>query len=133
MQKITPFLMFEGQAEAAMNFYLSLFKDSKIVSIARYGKEGPGTEGTVMHAVFQLNGQEFMAIDSAIAHGFTFTPALSLYVRCGSEAEVDELFGKLAEGGQVLMPLGGYPFSPRFGWVADRFGVSWQVSLALRS
>lgn len=130
MQKITPFLMFEGRAEEAINFYLPLFKNSKIVSMVRYGKEGPGTEGTVMHAVFQLDGQEFMAIDSAIKHGFTFTPAQSFYVRCESEAEVDALFGKLAEGGQALMPLGEYPFSAKFGWVADRFGVSWQVSLA---
>lgn len=128
MPKITTFLMFEGNAEAAMNFYMSLFADSKIVSIQRYGKEGPGPEGSVVHAVFTLNGQEFMCIDSPAKHGFTFTPATSLFVTCDSEAEVDTLFGKLSEGGQVLMPLDAYPFAKRYGWCNDRFGVSWQIS-----
>lgn len=128
MPKITTFLMFEGNAEAAMNFYMSLFADSKVVSIQRYGKEGPGPEGSVVHAIFTLNGQEFMCIDSPAKHGFTFTPATSLFITCDSEAEVDSLFGKLSEGGQVLMPLDAYPFAKRYGWCNDRFGVSWQVS-----
>lgn len=128
MPKITTFLMFEGNAEAAMNFYMSLFADSKIVSIQRYGKEGPGAEGSVVHAIFTLNGQEFMCIDSPAKHAFTFTPATSLFITCDSEAEVDTLFGKLSDGGQVLMPLDGYPFAKRYGWCNDRFGVSWQIS-----
>lgn len=127
MQKITTFLMFEGQAEAAMNFYMSLFPDSKILSIQRYGAEGPGREGSVVHAVFSLDGQQFMCIDSPAKHGFTFTPATSLFVTCESEAEVDTLFGKLSEGGKVLMPLDAYPFAKRYGWCGDRFGVSWQI------
>lgn len=128
MPKITTFLMFEGNAGAAMNFYMSLFADSKILSIQRYGKEGPGPEGSVVHAVFTLNGQEFMCIDSPAKHAFTFTPATSLFITCDNEAEVDSLFSKLSEGGQVLMPLDAYPFAKRYGWCNDRFGVSWQIS-----
>ena len=129
-QKITTFLMFEGKAEEAMKFYMSLFKDSKIVSIKKYGKEGPGAEGTVLHATFTLNGQEFMVIDSPGKHGFTFTPSISLYVKCETKEEIDTLFKKLSEGGTELMPLEKYPFSERFGWVNDKYGVSWQLTLA---
>ena len=132
MQQITTFLMFEGQAEAAMNFYISLFPGSKVLSLARYGAGEPGTQGTVKHATFSLGGQEFMCIDSNVEHGFTFTAAMSLYVNCQSEEQVDRLFAALSEGGQVFMPLDRYPFSDKFGWVADRFGVSWQLSLAKR-
>lgn len=129
MQKVTTFLMFEGKAEEAMNFYISLFPNSAIQSISRYGAEGPGPQGSVVHATFTLAGQELMAIDSFVKHAFTFTPAISLYITCQSEAEIDELFARLSEGGSVMMPLDAYPFSPRFGWVADRFGVSWQLTL----
>ena len=130
MQKIITFLMFEGQAEAAMNLYTSLFEDSAILSLNRYGPNEPGAEGSVMHARFRLNGQEFMCIDSSVKHQFTFTPAISLYVTCQSEAEIDRLYEQLSANGNVLMPLAAYPFSPKFGWVADRFGVTWQLSLA---
>ncbi|HEY8918776.1 MAG TPA: VOC family protein [Chitinophaga sp.] len=129
MQKITTFLMFEGQAEAALNFYISLFKDSKVINISRYGPNEMGAEGSVMHATFSLNGQQFMAIDSNVKHGFTFTPAISLYVTCETEQEIDTLFAQLSAGGKVMMPLGKYPFSNKFGWVGDQFGVSWQLSL----
>ena len=129
MQKITTFLMFEGKAEAAINFYISLFSDSQVLSIARYGAGQPGPEGSVMHATFSLNGQTFMAIDSFVNHGFTFTPSMSLYVTCQTREEIDGLFAKLSEGGNIMMPLDTYPFSERFGWVSDRFGVSWQLSL----
>lgn len=127
---ITPFLMFSGRAEEAMDFYMSLFEASRVLSVLRYGPDGPGPEGSVLHATFSLNGQQIMCIDSAIVHDFTFTPAISLYVTCRSKAEVDRLYERLSEGGQVLMPLDEYPFSERFGWVADRFGVSWQLALA---
>ncbi|KAA2243908.1 VOC family protein [Chitinophaga agrisoli] len=130
MQKITTFLMFEGQAEAAMNFYTSLFADAQILSITRYGPNQPGKEGSVMHAIFTLNGQSFMAIDSYVHHAFTFTPSMSLYVTCETEAEINERFAKLSEGGTVLMGLGEYPFSKKFGWCNDQFGVSWQLTLA---
>jgi predicted 3-demethylubiquinone-9 3-methyltransferase (glyoxalase superfamily) len=128
MQKISNFLMFEGNADAAMNFYLSLFENSKVEHILKYGHNQGGVEGTIMHAIFTLNGQQFMCIDSSVKHQFSFTPAMSLYVDCGSEAEVDELFNALSAGGQVLMPLSAYPFSKKYAWVNDRFGVSWQLS-----
>lgn len=128
-QKITTFLMFSGNAEEAMNFYISLFDNSEIVNISRYGANEAGKEGTVIHAIFSLNGQEYMCIDSSVVHEFTFTPAISLYVRCNTVAEIDEVFEKLSEGGMVLMPLTAFPFSERFGWVQDKFGVSWQLTL----
>ncbi|AKR09438.1 PhnB protein [Bacillus cereus BAG1X2-3] len=129
-QKITTFLMFEGKAEEAMNFYTSLFDQSEIVSISRYDENGPGKEGTVIHATFTLNGQEFMCIDSYVNHNFTFTPAMSLYVTCETEEEIETVFHKLAQGGAILMPLGSYPFSKKFGWLNDKYGVSWQLTLA---
>ncbi|MED0998585.1 VOC family protein [Bacillus mobilis] len=129
-QKITTFLMFEGKAEEAMNFYTSLFDQSEIVSISRYGENGPGKEGSVIHATFTLNGQEFMCIDSYVNHNFTFTPAMSLYVTCETEEEIESVFHKLEQDGSVLMPLGSYPFSKKFGWLNDKYGVSWQLTLA---
>lgn len=127
--KITPFLMFEGNAEEAMTFYVSLFRDAEVVSITRYGADGPGREGSVQRATFALAGTRFMCIDSPAPHDFTFTPAVSLYVQCENQAEIDRLFAALAERGTELMPLGDYGFSSRFGWVNDRFGVSWQLDL----
>jgi predicted 3-demethylubiquinone-9 3-methyltransferase (glyoxalase superfamily) len=100
MQKIKTFLMFEGKAEEAMSFYVSLFTDSGIKSITRYGENEAGPAGTVQQAVFSLNGQLFMCIDSFATHGFTFTPAMSLQVTCETEGEIDSLFAKLSEGGR---------------------------------
>jgi predicted 3-demethylubiquinone-9 3-methyltransferase (glyoxalase superfamily) len=125
MQKITTFLMFQGKAEEAMSFYMSLFADSEIKSITR-----AEATGTVQYALFSLNGQLFMCIDSSARHGFTFTPAMSLYVSCETEAEVDKLFAALSQDGQILMPLNAYPFSRKYAWLNDRFGVSWQLALA---
>lgn len=130
MQKIKTFLMFEGSAEEAINFYVSLFPDSEIKSISRYGENEAGPAGTVQQALFSLNGQLLMCIDSFVKHGFTFTPAMSLHVTCGTEEEIDSLFAKLSEGGQTLMPLEAYPFSRKFAWINDKFGVSWQLTLA---
>jgi len=129
-QKITTFLMFEGKAEEAMTFYTSLFDQSEIVNISRYDENGPGKEGSVIHATFTLNGQKFMCIDSYVKHGFTFTPSMSLYVTCETEEEIESVFHKLAQDGSVLMPLGSYPFSKKFGWLNDKYGVSWQLTLA---
>ena len=131
MTKVTPFLMFQdGKAEEAMNFYTSLIKDSEITSITRYGANEPGgDEGTVMQATFTLKGQEFMCIDSNIEHQFTFTPSFSIFVDCDTEEELTNLYERLLEGGQALMPLDNYGFSQKFGWVNDRFGVSWQINL----
>jgi predicted 3-demethylubiquinone-9 3-methyltransferase (glyoxalase superfamily) len=128
-QKITTFLMFEGAAEEAMNFYFTLFDDAEVVSITRYGAGGPGPEGSVMHAVFTLAGQQFMCIDSFEKHAFGFTPAVSLFVDCADEAEIDRLYAALSEKGSALMALGDHGFSRKFGWVNDRFGVSWQLNL----
>jgi len=128
-QKVTTFLMFDGKAEEAMNYYASIFDQAEILSIERYGPNGAGEEGTVLRASFSLYGQIFMCIDSNMKHNFSFTPAMSLYVACATEEEIARLFEKLAHGGQVFMPLAAYPFSDRFGWLSDKFGVSWQLNL----
>lgn len=128
-QKIKTFLMFEGKAEEAMNYYLSVFDQAELLSINRYGANAAGAEGTVSHATFSLYGQVFMCMDSNVKHDFTFTPSISLYVTCASEDEINRLFEKLSQGGQVLMPLAAYPFSEKFGWMADKYGVSWQLNL----
>jgi Uncharacterized protein conserved in bacteria len=131
MEKVIPFLMFqEGKAEEAMNWYTSLIEDSEITSIIRYGANQPGgDDGTVMQATFTLKGQEFMCIDSNVKHQFTFTPSFSIYVACSTEEEIDALYEKLREDRQALMPLGNYGFSRKFGWINDRYGVSWQLNL----
>ena len=115
MQKITPFLWFDGKAEEAMNFYTSIFKNSKTGSITRYGEGGPGPKGTVMSATFQLDGQEFIALNGGPL--FTFSPAISFFVNCATQEEVDELWEKLSEGGE----------KQRCGWLRDKYGVSWQI------
>ena len=115
MQKITPFLWFDGKAEEALNFYLSIFKNSKVVSVARYGEAGPGPKGTVMTAKFELNGQEFVALNGGPQ--FTFTEAISFVVNCETQQEVDELWEKLSQGGN----------KSRCGWLKDKYGLSWQV------
>ncbi|WP_409296603.1 VOC family protein [Peribacillus sp. SCS-26] len=132
MEKITPFLMFQdGNAEEAMDFYTSIIEDSRISKIVRYGANEAGPEGTVMQATFTLKEQEFMCIDSHVKHQFSFTPSFSIFVTCNTENELDNLYEKLNEGGQALMPLNNYGFSKKFGWVNDRFGVSWQLNLPL--
>jgi predicted 3-demethylubiquinone-9 3-methyltransferase (glyoxalase superfamily) len=115
MQSITPFLWFDDQAEEAMNFYCSIFKNSKIGSISRYGEAGPGPKGTVMSATFQLDGQEFMALNGGPI--YAFTPAISFFVNCKTQAEVDELWEKLSAGGEEV----------QCGWLKDKFGLSWQI------
>lgn len=129
-QKIITFLTFQKEdAEQAMNFYIDLFDNSKIVDLQRWGKEGPGKEGTIMHATFSLNGKLFMCSDSPPIHDWDFTPAVSNYVACKDENELKRLFTKLSENGQVTMPLDNYGFSQKFGWVIDQFGISWQLNL----
>ncbi|MEQ6902898.1 VOC family protein [Nocardioides sp. YIM 152588] len=130
MTSATPFLMFQGGvAREAMELYTSLFDDGEIVSADTYGADGPGPEGTVMRAHFRLAGQDFFASDSFVTHAFDFTPSLSIWIQCETEEQLTRLFDALAEGGQPMMPLGGYGFSDRFGWVNDRYGVSWQLNL----
>ncbi len=129
--QITTFLTFqENNAEQAMNFYTSLFDNSKIIDIQRYGKQGPGNEGSVMKAIFELNGKEFICSDSFVKHDWNFTPAISNWVECKDQEEMDMLFSRLGEHGFVMMPLNNYGFSRKFGWVADQFGISWQLNLS---
>jgi len=114
-QKITPFLWFDGNAEEAINFYTSMFKDSKIINASRYGDAGPGPKGSLMTATFQLQGQEFMALNGG-PH-FKFTEAVSFFVKCETQAEVDNFWEKLSAGGQ----------KSQCGWLKDKYGLSWQV------
>jgi len=127
VQKIVPFLWFDTQAEEAAQLYTSLFDNSKILARAYYGETGPGPAGSLMTISFQLEGQTFTALNGGPV--FTFTPATSLFVTCRTEQEVDALWRTLSENGKVLMPLQKYPFSEKFGWVADRYGLSWQLHL----
>lgn len=114
-QKITPFLWFDNNAEQAVDFYLTLFEDSKILSLARYGETGPGEPGAVMTITFHLAGQEFIALNGGPV--FQFSQAVSFFVHCQSQAEVDRLWERLSDGGQA-QPC---------GWLIDRFGVTWQI------
>jgi predicted 3-demethylubiquinone-9 3-methyltransferase (glyoxalase superfamily) len=129
VQSVTPFLMFDGDAQEAIELYVSLFEDAEIVSVERYGAGEQGIEGTVKRAEFVLAGQRFRCFDSPIEHDFVFTPAFSIFVDCDDDAELEATFLALSEGGEVLMPLGAYGFSAGFAWVNDRFGVSWQLNL----
>jgi predicted 3-demethylubiquinone-9 3-methyltransferase (glyoxalase superfamily) len=115
MQKIIPFLWFDGKAEEAMHFYVSIFKNSKAGSINRYGDAGPGPKGTVMVVTFQLDGQEFIALNGGPQ--FTFSPAISLVVNCETQEEVDAFWEKLSEGGE----------KQQCGWLKDKYGLSWQI------
>jgi predicted 3-demethylubiquinone-9 3-methyltransferase (glyoxalase superfamily) len=128
-RSIATFLMFNGAAEKAMQFYVSLFRGSEIKRVERFVAGEPGPEGTIKRAEFTLVGHKLMCFDSFMKHDFTFTPATSLFVTCADLAELETAFKQLSEGGQVLMPLDNYGFSTRFGWVNDRFGVSWQLNL----
>jgi predicted 3-demethylubiquinone-9 3-methyltransferase (glyoxalase superfamily) len=115
VQKITPFLWFDDKAEEAVDFYTSVFKNSKTISISRYGDAGPGPKGSVMVAKFQIEGQEFMALNGGPT--FTFSPAISFVVNCKTQDEIDELWDKLSEGGA----------KSQCGWLTDKFGLSWQI------
>ena len=115
MQKIAPFLWFNDNLEEAMNFYVSIFKNSKIVSVSRYGEAGPGSKGKVTGATFELDGQQFLALNGGPQ--FSFTPAISMFVNCEMQQEIDDLWEKLSAGGE----------KSRCGWLKDKFGLSWQI------
>ncbi len=115
MKNITPFLWFDDQAEEAMNFYISVFKNSRVLDTRRYGDAGPGPKGQFMTGTFELNGQEFMVLNGGPE--FKFTEAISLYVNCETQAEVDDLWEKLSAGGE----------KGPCGWLKDKYGVSWQI------
>ena len=131
MQKITPFLWFDDKAEEAANFYTTIFENSRVNSVSRYdeasAKVSGRSEGSAMTVAFQLDGQEFIALNGGPL--FNFTPAISFVVSCDSEDEIDHLWGRLSDGGETLMPLQKYPFSDKFGWTKDKFGASWQLNL----
>jgi predicted 3-demethylubiquinone-9 3-methyltransferase (glyoxalase superfamily) len=114
-QKITPFLWFDDNAEEAINFYTSIFKDSKITNVSRYGEVGPGPKGSLMTATFQLHGQEFIALNGGPM--FKFTEAVSFFVKCKTQEEIDDFWEKLSAGGQ----------KSQCGWLKDKFGLSWQI------
>lgn len=120
-------LTFDGTAEAAMNFYVDLFPRSEVIKVFHY-HEGEN-KGKIQQAFFTLGGREFICIDTPIKHDWGFTPAISIFVDCESEEELERLYSALAADGKILMPLDNWGFSQRFGWVSDRFGVSWQLNL----
>jgi len=131
--KILTFLLFTGEqhgkAEEAVKFYTALFDDSEIVNIEHYGPNDPEPEGTVKQAHFSLNGQRFVAKDSHLKHNFDFNPAISFFIESDNAKDIEDAFRELAKEGVVFTPLQEYPFSPKFGWVQDRYGISWQLSL----
>jgi predicted 3-demethylubiquinone-9 3-methyltransferase (glyoxalase superfamily) len=127
--QVRPFLMFQGQAEDAMGFYISLFPGAAVLDITRYPPAANGEPGKITLARFSIGDQTIMCIDSPVEHEFTFTPAMSLFVTLESGEELRRVYDRLLEGGMALMPLDNYGFSRQFGWVNDRFGVSWQLNL----
>lgn len=132
MATARPFLMFQGgTAQAALDMYFAAFPDSGMVRVERWAAGEPGAAGTIKVAVFTICGREFMCSDSPVRHAFSFTPSSSTFVDFDSAAELERVFGVLSQAGEILMPLGNYGFSQRFGWVNDRFGVSWQLNLAV--
>ena len=117
MQTIVPFLWFVDDAEEAMNFYVSVFKDAEVRQVTHYSNDVPGPKGKVMSANFTLRGQEFMVLNGGVVDGFTFSPATSFMVNCETQEDVDELWTKFSEGGKPS----------QCGWLTDKFGVTWQI------
>jgi len=138
MKNINPFLWFDSQAEEAVNFYVSTYssvfessgagKETKILATSRYGDSMPGPKGGVMTMSFKLIGEEFIALNGGPVKDFTFNPSISFFVECKTEDQVNKLFNKLSAGGEIRMPLDKYPFSDRFAWIDDKFGISWQLN-----
>ena len=129
MTSVCTHLMFQsGKAQAALDLYLSVFPGFTVVSIEKYGPDDD-TPGLIKIAEVDFDGHRLIVVDSPIPHGFEFTPSVSLFVDFDEAADLDGAFERLAEGGEVKMPLDDYGFSPRFGWLTDKFGVSWQLNL----
>ncbi|MFD0683204.1 VOC family protein [Actinomadura fibrosa] len=140
-QKLAIFLMFQGNAEEAMNFYTSLFEDAEVLQVIRARAEDPGwTEGTLQYGIFRIAGQQVVCSntpppDSPLREiapwdEFTFNPAMTMYVQRDSVEDFDALYEALAEGGRVYLPAKEYGFSPRFAWLDDRYGISWRIDLS---
>lgn len=127
VQQISTFLMFQGEAEAALRLYTEAFPEAEQGPIKRFGAADAGPKGQVKSADLVIGGQRLMFFDSPVKHEFTMTPSVSLFVECDDSGEIDRIAALLGEGGQVLMPLDGYEFATRFTWINDRFGLSWQL------
>lgn len=127
---VSPFLMFQGDCATALDFYCAVFPDAHVHELERYGPEGPGPEGAIKLARFSIGNQSVLCTDSFVKHPFSFTPSFSFFVQCQTEEQIRSLHGMLKENGAELMPLSSYGFSTLFAWVADRFGVSWQLNYA---
>jgi predicted 3-demethylubiquinone-9 3-methyltransferase (glyoxalase superfamily) len=133
-QGLRTFFTFQGGvATAALDLYRGVFDDFELIDVERYGPNDVGTEGTVKVARFRLAGGDFSCADSPVRHAWDFTPAVSLWIDCEDSAELERLFHRLSDGGQVFMPLDDYGFSARFGWVGDPYGVTWQLNQPSRS
>ncbi len=126
---VTPMLMFKGNAEEAMTTYVSLFHNARIAQLLLYGPNDVGPEGTVLRGRMVIGKQHIYFLDTVQKHDFSFAPASTLWVCCETKGEMDDAFSKLADGGQVLTEVGSHPFNDYYGWVTDRFGDSWQLSL----
>ena len=128
-ERASTFLMFYGQAEEALTLYREVFESIEMGPVEKYGPETEEMNGKIKRAALRLGGQRLMLIDSPAVHDFGFTPAISIFVDCDSDTDIVEKFDALSADGQIFMPLDNYGFSQRFAWVADKFGVSWQLNL----
>ncbi|WP_346827433.1 VOC family protein [Serratia inhibens] len=129
MSQVATFVMFQGDARQAIDLYSELFGSFKVQQLLHYYDETPDGQRRIKHASIDFDRQNLVFIDSPVSHDFSFTPAVSLHVNLATEAELERIFARLAEGGEVLMPLDDYGFSARFGWLNDRFGLSWQLNV----
>ncbi len=130
MRSMTPFLMFEGRAEEAMDYYMETFEDAEIRYVKKYEADTPEMEGKIMQGVIRIHDQMIMMNDSNVPHEFSFTPSMSFFIECNSQPEIDRYYKKLKKKGAILMPMDDYGFSDSFAWVQDQFGVSWQLNLS---
>jgi predicted 3-demethylubiquinone-9 3-methyltransferase (glyoxalase superfamily) len=129
MARVKTHIMFQGDAQEAIDLYSSIFKDFTVGNVERYGEDEPVATGTFKTADVSFAGHDLLVFDSPPMHDFSITPSMSIYVDFDTVDELETAFAKLSEKGQVMMPLDGYGFSTRYGWVADRFGLSWQLNL----
>lgn len=130
MKSMTPFLMFEGRAEEAMEYYMDIFEDAEIRYVQKYDADSPEMQGKIMQGVIRIHDQMIMLMDSNVPHEFSFTPSMSFFIECHSLPEIENHYRKLKKKGAILMPLDEYGFSDRFAWVQDQFGVSWQLNFS---
>ena len=126
---ITSLTFQDNNAEQAMNLYVEVFENSRVLDVKRWGAAGAGIEGKIMQARFELNGNLFMVSDSPAVHKWGFTPAITTFIECESEKELERLFSQLSKDGKVMMEPADYGFSKKFAWFADKFGVTWQLNL----